>query len=242
MDYKILDGFHFISRNFLLREDIPERKIYLNILSPSGNNEYLLYNFFLNVGDSIDMKNPISPFVEDAGYYQLDSIIPRPLTDGNEYNHFYLSPAPSNTISSNNAIWIEGAGSLSLINAPSGYPDINNVGHLSCSFKDGQSFYSNLDSIDSCEPTVILDVLEYDDPLAEVIVTSPILSNLCHVTNVDKVRYLEIYDLQGRKITELKNNGYKNIKIDFASYQSGVYIMILTSESFKKRTFKIIVG
>ena len=112
IDYKILDGFHFISRTFLLREEIVERKVYLNFVNPNGG-EYLLYDFALPIGDSIDMKNPISPFPEDAGYYRVDSIIPRPLADGNEYRHFYLSPTPSNTISSTNAIWVEGAGSLS---------------------------------------------------------------------------------------------------------------------------------
>ena len=29
MNYKVLDGYHFISRGFLLREDVTEKKVYL---------------------------------------------------------------------------------------------------------------------------------------------------------------------------------------------------------------------
>jgi len=58
MDYKVLDGFHFISRTFLLREELIERKVYLNFVQDTGNTEYLLYDFLLNVGDTFDMKNP----------------------------------------------------------------------------------------------------------------------------------------------------------------------------------------
>ena len=48
-------------------------------------------------------------------YYNLDSIISRPLVNGNDYRHFYFSPSESNIVSTTNAIWIEGAGSLYMI-------------------------------------------------------------------------------------------------------------------------------
>lgn len=91
MNYKILDGYHFISRTFLLREELVAKTVYLKFLQASGNEEYLLYDFSLNVGDSIETKNPISPFPTNGGYYKVDSIISSPLVDGNHYRHFYLS-------------------------------------------------------------------------------------------------------------------------------------------------------
>ncbi|MBV1924470.1 MAG: hypothetical protein KUG68_10640 [Flavobacteriaceae bacterium] len=103
LDYKILDGYHYISRSFLLREEVQERKVYLNLTLNGISTEYLLYDYSLAVGDSIDMKNPITPFPEDAGYYTLDSIVPRPLVDGNEYRHFYFKPSESNNVSFNKA-------------------------------------------------------------------------------------------------------------------------------------------
>lgn len=242
LDYKILDGFHFISRTFLLREEVAEKKIYLNFIQQSGNSEYLLYDFSMAVGDSIDMKNPISPFPENAGYYRLDSIIPRPLVDGNDYRHFYLSPTPTNTISNTPATWIEGAGSLSLINAPSGYPDINDVGHLSCAFKNSVPFYVNLDSIDSCDPLIVLGLNEFSNQLSEVRISSLINNQYCHMTNIENARFIDVYDLNGRRLIDYTNNGKREAKIDFSSFKSGVYIVVMNTNQFQKRTFKVVVN
>jgi hypothetical protein len=240
-DYKVLDGYHYISRTFLLREELLDRKVYLNIVSPSGNNEYLLYDFSMIIGDSIDMKNPITPFPENAGYYRLDSIIPRPLADGNDYRHFYLSPSISNTISSTNAVWVEGAGSLSLINAPSGYPDINGAGHLSCSFKNSNPFYSNLDSIDSCEPLIILGLNEFNNQLSEVQVNTLVSDKYCHLTNIQNARFIDVYDLNGRRLIDHTNNGKREVSLDFSNLKSGLYIIVINTNQFQKRTFKVIV-
>lgn len=240
-DYKVLDGYHYISRTFLLREELLDRKVYLNIVSPSGNNEYLLYDFSMIIGDSIDMKNPITPFPENAGYYRLDSIIPRPLADGNDYRHFYLSPSLSNTISSTNAVWVEGAGSLSLINAPSGYPDINGAGHLSCSFKNSNPFYSNLDSIDSCEPIIILGLNEFNNQLSEVQVNTLVSDKYCHLTNIQNARFIDVYDLNGRRLIDHTNNGKREVSLDFSNLKSGLYIIVINTNQFQKRTFKVIV-
>lgn len=240
-DYKVLDGYHYISRTFLLREDVSEKRVYLNLIQETGNTEYLLYDFSLSVDDSIDMKNPISPFIEDAGYYNLDSIIPRPLVDGNDYRHFYLSPSESNMVSTTNAIWIEGAGSLSIINAPSGEPDINGAGHLSCSYKSSEYFYSNLDSIDSCEPNVILNINESNYPLSKIMVTTNNSINSCHLVNVENVKLIDIYDINGRRIDSYKNYGNNDFKFDTSAYQPGIYFINVYTNQFKKKTIKILI-
>ncbi|MCW5520622.1 T9SS type A sorting domain-containing protein [Aureitalea sp. L0-47] len=239
-EYKILDGYHYISRTFLLREDLQDKKIYLRILNYS-NEEFLLYDFSMDVGDSIDMKNPITPFVEDAGYYRLDSIVPRPLFDGNDYNHFYLSPTPSNTVSTNNAVWVEGAGSLSTITAPSGLPDINEVGHLSCFFKNGELFYSNLDSIDVCEPSIILEIDEFRDDLSEVQVINSDSHDYCHIINTENVMFIDIYGLTGKRVNSVTNSGNSMVRLEFTNFQAGIYLVTVTDRLFKKKTFKVIV-
>ncbi len=149
--YHILDGYHYISRTFLLREDVTEKKVYLLKIGEEKNpSEILLYDFSMQVGDSILMSNPISPFPTNAGYFVLDSIIPRLHIDGDNYRHFYLTASDSVLAQSPNAVWIEGIGSLSLINAPGGKPDLNGAGELSCFFNNLTLHYSNLDSINSC--------------------------------------------------------------------------------------------
>jgi hypothetical protein len=240
LSYKILDGYHYISRTFLLREETSERRVYLNIVDPGINREYLLYDFSLEVGDSIDIKNPITPFAENAGYYQVDSIVPRPLNDGNSYRHFYLSPTPTNTISSTPAVWIEGLGSLSIINAPGGYPDINGVGHLSCYFKEGTSVYSNLDSIDSCQAE-ILNVPTLYDPLARVELVNDLPAGVVQLFGAEEVRYLDLYDIRGKRINSFTNKGRNQFTIPVSGYQPGVYLLVVQTRDFSKRMFKVLL-
>jgi len=237
MNYKILDGYHYISRTFLLREDVPSKKVYLNFVSPGLNEEFLLYDFSLNEGDIFNMQNPISPFPQNGGPFLLDSIVERPLVDGNEYKHFYFSPAPGNTTSTENAVWVEGVGSLSIINAPGGYPDINEVGHLSCFFKDAEAFYANLDSIDDCIP-LVLKTKKYN--LEEVIVSKQTYSNYCVLNNAKEVKSVTVFDLSGKKIEMKTNNGHNSITIDFSNYQNGLYILLATGFGNAKKSFKII--
>ena len=240
-NYKILDGYHFISRTFLLREELETRKVYLNFIQTSRNEEYLLYDFSLNVGDSIDIKNPISPFPTDAGFYKVDSIDYQELADGNEYRHFNLSPTPSNTISSTTAVWIEGVGSLSLINAPGGYPDINGAGHLSCFFKNGELFYSNLDSISGCEPVILSNDIGYSS-LEKVALNTVIKDGQCQMYHTENIRLLDIFDLHGRKLSEMKTNGQEQLSLDFSNYSKGIYLVVAYSAKFEKKVFKVLVG
>ena len=110
--------------------------------------EVVLYDFDLQQGDSIDIKNPISPFLSNPGFYIVDSIVSQQLNDGLFYDFFYLSSL--SPLINESAVWIEGIGSLSLINAPGGTPNVNGSGKLSCYFNNGTLIYSQLDSISSC--------------------------------------------------------------------------------------------
>lgn len=160
--YKILDGYHYVSRTFLLREDSNARKVYMGKIDPGTGtlSTYLLYNFALQEGDTTDLLNPFSPFPLHVGYFRLDSIRIRTLSNGNAYRHFYFAPTASNTQYNSHPVWVEGVGSLSLINAPGGEPDINNAGQLSCFFKNSDLFYADLDSIQGCVANYYLGVEE----------------------------------------------------------------------------------
>ena len=238
-NYKILDGYHYISRTFLLREDVSAQKVYLNLIT-NNKGDYLLYDFALSVGDSIDMKNPITPFPEDAGYYTLDSIVSKPLFNANQYDHYYLSPSGSNNISTTNAVWIEGIGSLSIINAPGGHPDINGAGHLSCAFKSGDLTYSNLDSISACNPEYSLKVENFKDPLSDIILINSFSDDYFELKNTKMVTKINIYDITGRKVESFFNTGQSEFRANIAHYQSGNYFVKVTSKNLHKRTFKIV--
>lgn len=236
-NYKILDGYHYISRTFLIREDVPNKKVYLNIVGQGFPDDFLLYDFSLNVGDIFNMQNPISPFPQDGGPFVLDSIIKRPLVDGNEYDHFYFSPTPGNTTSTENAVWVEGVGSLSIINAPGGNPNINATGALSCFFKNTEVFYANLDSIDDCIP-VILNIKKNN--LEKVIASKKINSNNCILSNTEDVKNVTIFNLNGKVIDKIINNRKNSISIDLSNYQNGLYIFLATGYGDTKKSFKIV--
>ena len=236
--HKVLDGYHYISRTFLIREEVENRKVYMTIVNDSGYDEYLLYDFSLNEGDEINLYNPISPFPEDAGVFVLDSIRLRELVDANEYRHFYLSPVPSNAISSDPATWIEGLGSLSIINAPGGYPDINAVGNLSCFFKNEELFYSNLDSIDVCEP-IHLGLIRPIRNLNEVEIYTT--EAICYLNNTINIKRVGVYTINGKLLKSTLNiNNEELISIDLTTFNKGIYIIIVTNAKGEKRTFKIV--
>jgi len=238
--YKILDGYHYISRTFLLREDVQEQKVYLNIIG-SGKDEYLLYDYSLAVGDSIDMKNPITPFLENAGYYTLDSIDNEMLYNGMNYKHYYLSPSSSNNLSSTNAIWIEGIGSLSIITAPGGDPDINGVGHLSCHFKGANSdlVYSNLDSITGCTPIYNLNKTAFKDSFNSVVLDNSLVTTSCNIKNTILVTGLKIYDVSGRLYKHQHVFNQDALSINMSDVEPGLYFIELIAKR-QKKVFKVI--
>ncbi|WP_339611633.1 T9SS type A sorting domain-containing protein [uncultured Planktosalinus sp.] len=237
--YKVLDGYHYINRNLLLRENISEKKVYITILEPQFTEDLLLYDFSMEVGDTIEMLNPVTPFPNNGGYYILDSILNLPLVDGNEYRHFYFSPTPSNTISNTNAIWVEGMGSLSMINAPGGKPDINGVGKVSCFFKNAELFYSDLDSIDACEPFLNMDSFLRNELKIQLIYENQ--KNHFTLTYAKKVSNLTLFDLSGKEIQSLSTRNQNTIHLDLSAFKPGLYILKAVTNDYKQQTFKVLL-
>lgn len=240
-EYKILDGYHFISRTIWLREDTTTQKFYLSYaVAQNGRREYLLYDFALQVGDSIDMKNPLSPFPLNAGFYTLDSILMDQLEDGNYYRHYYLSPSASNTVSSNSAEWIEGVGSLSLINAPSGSPDLNGVGKLSCFFKSTVLFYSNLDSITACIPTIFSTINKEENSVDPIRVYPTFVDKQCHISGIKQMTDLAVYSTDGTLVLQQSLNNTDEIDLPFDQFYAGIYFLVLSDDKKRQACFKLI--
>lgn len=235
--YKILDGYHYISRTFLLREDIEEKKVYLNLKTRTYNQEYVLYDFSLEVGDSIRMQNPITPFPEDGGYFTLDSIVEKPLVNTSLYDFFYFSPSSSNTVSSWNAVWIEGVGSLSMITAPGGNPDFYGAGQISCVFKENELFYTHLEIVDECVSALSIPNTK---SMGEVVLFKPAYEDVCYLKNAERIKYLEVFSIQGKKVLTHKNDGNGLVRLTLENLQDGMYFVLAKGETGEKRVFKVI--
>ncbi|MEJ6749656.1 MAG: hypothetical protein QNK60_06990 [Flavobacteriales bacterium] len=184
-NYFILNGYHFISKTFWLREDIQNQTVYMSFVYNNIRKEVLLYDFDMEIGDSINISNPISPFVTNPGYYIVDSLVSLELQNGLYYEVFYLSSSSVNINES--AVWIEGIGSLSLINAPGGTPNVNGPGKLSCYFNKGDLVYSQLDSINTCI-------------LVNQVTSSELLNS-----RINNRKLINVVDIFGRKTTPVSN-------------------------------------
>lgn len=229
--HKILDGFHYISRTFLLHEDVTEKKVFLTKISGNRKDEFLLYDFSLQEGDSIQMNNPITPFPSDGGFYQLDSIRSVPSLNNLPLKHFYLSPTSSNTISTQPAVWVEGIGSLSIINAPGGYPDLNGAGQVTCFYKNESLFYSlNSPFNTQCSiPEAPLDLVVYYEPN----------DSTWYVKNTSQVTTVTLFDVSGRKIKTFYNSNESQMTLTINDCSSGIYFLNFDFKSQKNQVVKI---
>lgn len=238
-NHKILDGFHYISRTFLLRENTTEKKVYLSIVKPTKIDEYLLYDFSLNEGDSMLMLNPISPYPDYGGYFYVDSIRTKTLVDGNNYKHFYFSPSPYNTIMNTSPIWIEGVGSLSLINAPGGTPDINDVGTLSCFFKHSELTYQNLDSISFCTPN--LSEIEENNKQSPPKIKTLVPFEKYQLSSTSSIGSHQILNSKGQVIYHAEYEiPHQFITVDLSPYENGMFFIHITDEDHYTQRIKLI--
>lgn len=221
LSYKILDGYHYTSRTFLLHEDVATRQVTMAKIQPTKIDEFLLYDFGKNEGDTMELFNPNSPFTEDPGFFRLDSIRLHPLEDGNSYRHFYWSPAPGNTTYIAHPVWVEGVGSLSLINAAGAQPDFNGAGQLNCFFKNSDAFYVNLDSIDSCEPVHVLGTEIFDLPHWEIYPNPS--SGFIHIHGLKEEGIVDIISFTGEVVKQEVISDQCPIDISFL--QNGSYFI-----------------
>ena len=234
--HKILDGYHYIERKYLLREE--GQKVYFTwVIDQNNADEYLLYDFGLEVGQVFDMKNPLSPFPTDGGPFVLDSIVERTLVDGELYDHYYFSPHPSNTISDHNAVWVEGIGSLSMVNAPGGDPDINGVGALSCSYKEGQLFYRNLDSIQACTP--FLGLTDRTAPFQQIDWLHK--NGHLQIKGLAKGSQIDVFDLNGKKRAHFLQLDQAAANFNTQSWQDGIYLLSMVDAMGNRGSLKVLI-
>ena len=145
--------------------------------------------------------------------------------------HFYLSPTNTNTISTQPAVWVEGIGSLSIINAPGGYPDLNGAGHVTCFYKNEALYYSfnspfNTQCVFPEEPFDIIVYYEPNDPN-------------CYVKNTSNVNVITLYDVSGRKIKVVQNTNETQMTLNMADCSNGIYFLNFQFKNQKEQVFKI---
>jgi len=233
--YKVLDGYHY-NKNFYLREDVSQRQVFLMINTGSAFlEEYLLYDFGMAVGDSMYVRNPISPVSSIEGYYHLDSIVQEPFEQVFR-NVFYLHGRDAQNIY-HETKWVEGIGSTGLINTPGVIGDTVAMAELLCVSENVQKIYSRKPN-DTCYSNPVLSINK-DVKSSQFAFYFAQKSKQIKFENLDSKAELKVYSPGGRLLVQ------KPVLIGMESFSlecltSGVYIVSLQCNGVLKSK-KIII-
>lgn len=223
--YKVLNGFHYISRSFWLREEVSSQQVWLSLVIDRKRQEFLLYDFSLQVGDSIAMYNPISPFPQEGGIYYVDSIVPKLLLDGLQHRVFYFSPSAT-VLNPQSPVWVEGLGSLSLINAPGGTPTWIRHGQVSCYFKESGQVYEDLDTTSACNLRYLN--LNSESVSAKSLIYDRLRGEIYFEGRPDALYVMSLVDSQGRSHRFTLQAGADGlVRLAVGSYPDGIYLVMV---------------
>ena len=237
--YKFLDLFHY-NKNFVIREDTSSRKIYMRLLAdPAPAKDYLLYDFSLQVNDTTSIINPGSPYPKYAGSFIVDSIILKPLVNKN-HRYFYLHSLDTIASTTKTTIWVEGIGSLCLINTPGALPQINGVGQLSCFFNNGINDYTNLDSISNCITIYPLGINENNEFTDYILQQNYDTKNL-YITAINKpILSIKIYNIEGKILFNKENIDENYLDINLQLFNNGILLLKIETKKNTFKTYKLI--
>lgn len=236
--YKFLDLFHY-NKNFVIREDTNTRKIYMRLLAdPIPAKEYVLYDFSLQVNDTTSIQNPGSPYPKYAGSFVVDSIVLKPLIN-KSHRHFYLHALDTITSNTKTTIWIEGIGSLCLINTPGAMPQINDVGQLSCYFNNGISEYQQLDSIADCVTVYPVGIKEANETTNYLITQNFGLKNISIISKKINLFKIQIYSIDGKIEYNKEDSDSNHLEINIESFTKGLLLLKIENKIGNCTTYKL---
>jgi hypothetical protein len=233
--FRFLNGYHY-NRNMCIREDTTNRQVFF--WTSLDNKVVMIYDFSLNVGDTFEIANPISPLPSYQGSFQVDSIVLRNVLDGPR-RHFYLSKIGG----TDQTLWVEGIGSLALINTPGGLPNLNGAGELSCFFQNGQQVYE-ADSLpgDPCDSSLVYITSIQEYPQFDFkLYPNPSQGQM----NIDLIKVqnniqINIIDLLGRSIKQYSFVSTQNISLDLSPLK-GLYVLEISLDNHPKIRKQIIL-
>lgn len=219
----------------LLREDSINRKIHLKY----GGDEKLLYDFSMNIGDTINA------FIFNEGFSEmtLDSITNNlPSPDSNYITINIQIENPKIFHFSNGIKWIEGIGALT---RPIGSP-YSMVGHhqLMCQFDSigNWNFHINYTQDDSFCQRPGVSLSEYNKDYNISIYPNPIEDYLhinFEINNNENLR-IELFDCVGNRLMVDETNSSQQHEVDIQKLNTGFYFLQFYSEGKLIGTEKLI--
>ncbi len=218
-----------------IRED-SQKRIFVNssmFQFTPDIKEVLLYDFSINVGDTLGQHNDtIGAIFSPPGYLvvkDIDTIlIQNSMRKVFSFNHFPWT------------VWIEGIGNVQGLIFPSG--DLTTGGansELICMHQNEILKYYNPD-YDGCVPSfVINDVMLTPNPDVKVY-PNPVTMGIVYFENLD-FETLELFDLNGNLIREETIKGLSVFELKIPCLSPGVYTYRLTTKGLVPTQGKLVV-
>ncbi len=194
-----------------IRQDIANKKVYY--ISPIDTSEQLLYDFAMQVGDTVKGYTQLSYGVQDI-VQSIDSVLV-----GNTYRkRLFINP-------SSNIYFIESIGSTyGLVNKTPYLPFSEPIYNIICFQQNGQSLYP--DTTTNCQIIVSIKSINETDTQIKLY-PNPAKETLTIETDATNQK-LEIINLLGETIHTIYI--YKKATLNTSAFANGIYIIKIPSK------------
>lgn len=224
---------NFLPTKLLLREDTIQQKVYS--YSENDEDEQTLYDFSLELGDSIEITN--NGCQKILVVIESDNIT---TYDGITRNRLKLSPQDEELYE----YWIEGIGSsVGIIHVNLNFCFLSEGSALLCTYYNNTLIYSNPDW-ESCYISTV-GIPSISDSKPEIYISpNPVTSESLFFYSLSPERNytIEIWDIYGRKrysSSQRVINTY--LQISTNRFEPGIYIARIAEESINREIIKFVV-
>lgn len=210
-----------------LRDNYGERKVYF--VKAGTEQEILLYDFSLNVGDTLDFY-----FDPDVLMQLEDPIIVASIDSveiGNSLRLRWNFTTPNNIGSDNALQLIAGIGGTAGLIEPDPFFLMHSPQtSLTCFSMGNVHFYPPGTS--SCE--MITHTTDFPAPHDELILfpnpASTQLSVILPEKSIRKSTTIEVFDIGGRPVYQTRHNGNRMIQLNTENWNAGIYVLRMNYE------------
>lgn len=218
------------NQQFLLREDIPSKKIYKLV----NGSEVLLYDFSLQVLDNITLVNEQS--------YQVESIT-NVNVNGGQRRRFYLRNLDNNSPFLNE-VWIEGVGNYGhpLLATNEIFTDPSF--ELKCSFQNGVNIFNQGIAYGLTPTSCTLNIEEQNNLSKRIsFAPNPFKSELIISTKLGfKNSTLKVFNSLGQIVKQIDNINSNEIILKRDNLNNGVYLIQLFESEKLLTSNKVLVA
>ena len=218
------------STEYLLRENVDERKVYKNI----DGNDVLFFDFNLNLADNITLAN---------GQTYVVLALTNINVNGGQRKQWYL-----NNISSPfgfDEVWVEGVGNTSHPLIASYEMVSDPVFNLRCSFQNGENVYNQgLANGGTATECVTLGVYDTDHSASEIaFAPNPFQTDLTISSDLSlKNSTLKMYNAIGQLVKETNHLSGNRFSLTRDNLTAGLYLIQLFENGKLVTSKKILVA